>query len=240
MPLGLSRFNAESAMRLHTPDEANAVLDAVEDWQDVFLRVLGRRMVFAADEYYLMTGRPFPPAEAYEGFGMHEDGIGMARTFEREFHGLVDVPTGPQSGFFAAVDSPPPNPAAYTGFRAAGPTTDGRAAPAPQRTHRSADRRVRGAGHRAARRLARSPRHQGHHRRQPVLRWQHRGHRTDGRARPHRVLAAEPEGHRYLLPDVCLSEGRFLDGTTLDDLPRQVEVVATDGLALRAALEPCT
>jgi hypothetical protein len=37
---------------------------------------------------------------------------------------------------------------------------------------------------------------------------------------------------------VCLSEGRFLDGTTLADLPRPVEVVATDGLALRAALEP--
>ena len=28
-----------------------------------------------------------------------------------------------------------------------------------------------------------------------------------------RVLAAEPEGHRYLLPDVCLTQGRFLDGT---------------------------
>ena len=27
-----------------------------------------------------------------------------------------------------------------------------------------------------------------------------------------RVLADEPEGHRYLLPDVCLSQGRFLDG----------------------------
>ena len=35
-----------------------------------------------------------------------------------------------------------------------------------------------------------------------------------------RVLAAEPEGHRYLLPDVCLSDdGRFLDGGTVDDLP---------------------
>ena len=53
-----------------------------------------------------------------------------------------------------------------------------------------------------------------------------------------RVLAAEPSGHRYLLPDVCLSEGRFLDGTTLDDLPRPVEVVATDGISLRKALEP--
>jgi hypothetical protein len=53
-----------------------------------------------------------------------------------------------------------------------------------------------------------------------------------------RTLAAEPDGHRYLLPDVCLSGGRFLDGTTPADLPRSVEVVATDGQALRAALEP--
>ena len=52
-----------------------------------------------------------------------------------------------------------------------------------------------------------------------------------------RVLADQPEGHRYLLPDVCLSQGRFLDGTTPDSLPRAVEVVRTDGLALRAALD---
>ncbi len=53
-----------------------------------------------------------------------------------------------------------------------------------------------------------------------------------------RVLRSEPEGHRYLLPDVCLSDDdRFLDGLTLADLPRHVEVVATDGSALRAALE---
>jgi hypothetical protein len=53
-----------------------------------------------------------------------------------------------------------------------------------------------------------------------------------------RVLAGEPAGHRYLLPDVCLSQGRFLDGTAPEDLPRPVEVVATDGVALRQALEP--
>ena len=52
-----------------------------------------------------------------------------------------------------------------------------------------------------------------------------------------RVLAAEPAGHRYLLPDVCLSE-RAGSSTAprVDDLPRPVEVIATDGIALRAAL----
>ena len=53
-----------------------------------------------------------------------------------------------------------------------------------------------------------------------------------------RVLAAEPVGHRYLLPDVCLNRGVFLDGLSISDLPRPVEVIATDGVALRSALEP--
>ena len=51
-----------------------------------------------------------------------------------------------------------------------------------------------------------------------------------------RHLEAEPEGHRYLLPDVCLSGGRFLDGASVDDLPRAVEVIGTDGISLRRAL----
>ena len=38
-------------MRPHTRAEAAAVLDTVHDWQEVFLRVLGRRLAHAADEY---------------------------------------------------------------------------------------------------------------------------------------------------------------------------------------------
>jgi hypothetical protein len=51
-----------------------------------------------------------------------------------------------------------------------------------------------------------------------------------------RVLDAQPEGHRYLLPDVCLTNGVFLDGVDPATLPRRVEIVATDGRALREAL----
>ena len=236
VPLGLSRFNTESAMRLHTRAEAEAVLDAVHDWQDVFLATLGRRMVFAADEYYLLADRPFPTAEQYEGFPMHKDGIGMARTFELEFHGRAAVATGPASGFFAAVDMPP-NPAAYTGLRArqSGPLLS-------LRPRASAPVGVL-TGELGAAVLA------------PLLATLQR---DDVRLVPvrndffggntgvtglmvgadvSRVLAGEPLGHRYLLPDVCLSEGRFLDGVTVDELPRPVEVVPTDGIALRRALE---
>jgi hypothetical protein len=53
-----------------------------------------------------------------------------------------------------------------------------------------------------------------------------------------RTLAEEPEGHRYLLPDACLSGGRFIDGLSPDDLPRAVEVIGTDARSLREALQP--
>src|SRR6185295_16373104 len=235
VPLGLSKFNAESAMRLHAPEEAEAMVEAIEDWQDVFLHTVGHRMVFAADEYYLMARRPFPVAETYGDFSMHEDGIGMARTFEMEFNGRTSKPTGPQAGFFAAADAPP-NPAAYTGLRSRTCGTD--AAPLRLTPRRNAPIGIL-TGEFGARVIA------------PLV-----GalSRSDVRIIPvaneffggntavtglmvgddlQRVLAAEPSGHRYLLPDVCLSEGRFLDGTTLDDLPRAVEVIATDGISLR-------
>ncbi|MGH9042052.1 MAG: DUF512 domain-containing protein, partial [Acidimicrobiia bacterium] len=50
------------------------------------------------------------------------------------------------------------------------------------------------------------------------------------------VLADEPAGRRYLLPDSTLSRDVFLDGTSPAGLPRPVEVVATDGTALVEAL----
>jgi hypothetical protein len=51
------------------------------------------------------------------------------------------------------------------------------------------------------------------------------------------ALAEVDEANVCLLPDVCLSEGRFLDGLSLDDLPRPVMTVATTGDDLRTTLE---
>ena len=140
VPLGISKFNPEAGMREHTLAEARAVVDAVEDWQDVYQLALGRRLVHAADEYYLMAQRPFPAAERYDGFAMHEDGIGMARTFELEFTGDADDITGVRRGFFAAVDGPR-NPTDYRTPCSSGPRRpdgdDHGVAVAARRTRRS-------------------------------------------------------------------------------------------------------
>lgn len=50
-----------------------------------------------------------------------------------------------------------------------------------------------------------------------------------------RAVADAPED-RLLLPDVCLSGGRFIDGVALDELDPRLEVVATNGSALRWAI----
>ena len=243
VPLGISKFNGEAAMRLHTVGEARAVVDAVADWQDVFQATLGKRMLYAADEYYLMADRPFPEPERYDGFPMHEDGIGMARTFEAEFHGAKHTATGVQRGFFASADAPP-NPASYTALRAGGhvahddaqPTrvslTPRRSAPIGVLTGELGAAiitpLVESLGRRDVRVL-------------PVVNEFFGGNTgVTGLMTGEdvgRLLAAQPEGHRYLLPDVCLSdEGRFLDGVTVDQLPRPVEIVPTDGISLRNAL----
>jgi NifB/MoaA-like Fe-S oxidoreductase len=241
VPLGVSRHSNEPRMRPHTQDEAAYVVDAVEDWQGVFGAVLGRRLVFAADEYYLLAGRPFPATETYEGFPMHEDGIGMARTFELELNGDVTETMGPAAGFFAWVDAGPSTDyEPYRGPRSE-PGIDG-SVPVSLRPRRDAPVAVL-TGTLGAQVL------------EPLLAPLGR---DDVRVVPvenqwfggnigvtgllvgedlARVLREQPEGHRYLLPDVCLSHGRFLDGTTPGDLPRPVEIVATDGRSLRRALD---
>ena len=238
VPLGISRYNTEERMRPHTVAEARAVVDCVEDWQDIYRRVLGRRLVFVGDEYYLLAERPFPGAEAYEGFAMHEDGVGMARTLERELFGEKADASGTQAGFFAWADSSGSSDAEYEPYRGT------RATPGQLLQVRPSRRAPVGilTSTYGARVL------------EPLVA---RLGREDVRVVPvdnlffggttgvtgllvgedlARTLATEPTGHRYLLPDVCLSNGRFLDGTTPEDLPRPVEVIATDGHALRAAL----
>jgi len=231
VPLGVSRFSHEPAMRPHTVDEAAAVCDAVARWQDTFMDAIGRRMVFAADEYYLMAERPFPAAHTYEGFPQHENGLGMARAFEAAFGGDERAALGVRPGFFAAVDGAP-----ASGYR--GPRSDTTAgswdgsAPIAILT-----------GEYGARVLG------------PLV---DSLSRNDIRLIPVAnrffggnigvsglltgadlvdVLDGQPVGDRYLLPDSCLSEGRFLDDLTVADLPRPVEVVPTDGLSLRRALD---
>jgi putative radical SAM enzyme (TIGR03279 family) len=270
VPLGVSAHNHEDEMRVHTRAEAQAVVDIVEIWQARFLGALGRRLVYVSDEYYLLAERPFPPIDAYDGCPQHENGIGMARTFEAEVRAALAgddlAGTGPRSGFFAWVDgapadgyrSPRQNPSQQLGdFLPVGGRNSsqqlGDFLPVGGRnssqqlgdfsTERTEPERwdVIVTGELGAAVL------------EPLL------DELPGRVRLLAVkngffggnigvtglltgedvanaLAGQSERDRYLLPDVALSRGRFLDGTTAAQLPRVVEIVPTDGAALVRAL----
>ena len=233
-------------MRPHTRGEAAAVLDAVA-------RLAGRVPAPSSAAAWCSpptsttcwpAGRS-PTAEAYEGFAMHEDGIGMARTFELEFRGQRRrAPPAPQPGFFAWVDGAPAE-----GYRRPGrrPSADPR---------RDARRRTGGGAAVALRprRRARSAILTGALRRPGARpRWSPALDRDDVRVIPveNRFFGGNigvtglhggrgpgpgagrpsPRATATCCPTSACRGGRFLDGTTPDDLPRPVEVVATDGAA---------
>jgi putative radical SAM enzyme (TIGR03279 family) len=241
VPLGVSAYTTEPDMHEHTAAEAGAVLDTVDRWQARFQDALGRRLAFAADEYYVLAGRAFPNAGNYEGYPQHENGIGMARAFEADVRaalaGESTAGFGPRPGFFAWVDGAPAD-----GYRA--PRANDAATRARPKCDASASVAIV-TGEYGERVLS------------PLLPMLRGAAAAPVRLVPVRnaffggniavtglltgrdvcdALAAEPARDRYLVPDVVLSRDRFLDGMAVTDLPRPVEVVPTDGASLVAAL----
>jgi putative radical SAM enzyme (TIGR03279 family) len=93
VPVGLTRHrDGLYPLRAITAAEAGATLDAIHAWQAGFLARNGTRLVFAADELYLQAGRPIPPAAAYEGFSVVEDGVGLVRRFEDDLRRIAARP----------------------------------------------------------------------------------------------------------------------------------------------------
>jgi len=86
VPVGLTRHRDGLApLRPLTGTEAAAVLDTVAERQARNLARAGRRLHFAADEFYFLAGRELPPFAAYEAFAQIENGVGMVRHFEAAY-----------------------------------------------------------------------------------------------------------------------------------------------------------
>ena len=247
VPLGLSRFNTESRMRVQTSDEASAVIDLVEQWQKRFASVLNRQPIHLADEFYLVAKRDVPTALHYGDYPMLEDGVGLVRSFIESFRGNGPDVSGKHDGFFASVDhgSPtdyvrPVNPAVETSLRAIKPvsvTLTSRA------TSQKAPAVVTGPyGASMFRKLLSEDGFADI----PVIEVPnlHFGGNTGVAglmtfADIQGALRAHGRENVYLLPDVCLNDGVFLDGATVGDLSKEfdIEVIATSGTALRQRLE---
>ncbi|MDD3717102.1 MAG: DUF512 domain-containing protein [Actinomycetota bacterium] len=83
VPVGLTLPSHAMRHSLTPHDSASArnVIETVVEYQALAMERNGRRTFFAADEFYCLAGREFPPAEEYDDYPQLENGVGMARKF---------------------------------------------------------------------------------------------------------------------------------------------------------------
>ena len=80
VPVGLTKFHGGNC-RVHTVGEARDIFDLVVDWQERLRLRLGVNFCYLSDEWYLRLDKEVPPAKAYDGLDLTENGVGLVRKF---------------------------------------------------------------------------------------------------------------------------------------------------------------
>ena len=82
VPVGLTKFRQKlPQLEKVTGDKAREYVAQVREWGHEFQQRLGERLVYAADELFLLNGEYPPEASYYDAFPQMENGIGMVRSF---------------------------------------------------------------------------------------------------------------------------------------------------------------
>jgi NifB/MoaA-like Fe-S oxidoreductase len=68
-------------LRTFTAEEAAAVIDLIEPIGARCRDELGLTFVYPSDEFYILAGRPTPPADRYDDMPQYSNGVGMVRDF---------------------------------------------------------------------------------------------------------------------------------------------------------------
>lgn len=91
VPVGISRHR-EGLYPLEpfSREDAKAVLKTIHTFQDQFMEEYGTHFVHASDEWYILAGEPLPEEDNYDGYVQLENGVGMLRLQEREFHEALE------------------------------------------------------------------------------------------------------------------------------------------------------
>ena len=91
VPVGLSDHR-EGLYPLEpfTPEDAREVIGIIHGYQKIFMEEYGTHFVHASDEWYILADVPLPEEENYDGYVQLENGVGMLRLQEREFHTALD------------------------------------------------------------------------------------------------------------------------------------------------------
>ena len=91
VPVGISKHR-EGLYPLEpfTSEDAKNVLEIIHSFQKQFMEEYDTHFVHASDEWYILAGEPLPEEDNYDGYVQLENGVGMLRLQEREFHEALD------------------------------------------------------------------------------------------------------------------------------------------------------
>ena len=91
VPVGLSAHrDGLYPLEPFTPEDAREVIEIIHGYQEIFMEEYGTHFVHASDEWYILAGAPLPEEDNYDGYVQLENGVGMLRLQEREFHEALD------------------------------------------------------------------------------------------------------------------------------------------------------
>jgi putative radical SAM enzyme (TIGR03279 family) len=90
VPVGITKYR-KGLFNLgpYDRESSNIVISQVSQWQKLLYKRFGSRIVFLADEFYIMAGQELPEYEEYEDFPQLENGVGMVALLKREFNEYV-------------------------------------------------------------------------------------------------------------------------------------------------------
>lgn len=91
VPVGLTKWR-EGLYKLLPYDKESAiqVIKQVEEWQRKLFKENGSRLVYLADEFYIMAEAGLPECAEYEDFPQIENGVGLMPLFIYEFNKYLE------------------------------------------------------------------------------------------------------------------------------------------------------
>lgn len=91
VPVGLTKYRTGlKKLKKYDSKEATTVLNQIKKWQQKISSKLGRNILYAADELYLLSGESIPGYNHYNGFPQLENGIGLTCVLYNNFNQIKD------------------------------------------------------------------------------------------------------------------------------------------------------
>lgn len=85
IPVGITKFRGSLyPLRMQSREEASNLINIVKKTQKYFLRNFKRRIIYAADELFIISGDKIPDNAYYGDYPQYDNGIGLIRTYLNE------------------------------------------------------------------------------------------------------------------------------------------------------------